>query len=71
MITLRPYQAEGLQSIWNYFEQGNTGNPIIAWPTGTGKSIVPAMFINEVMKLWPSQRFLVITHVKELIKQNF
>lgn len=71
MITLRPYQAEGLSAIWQYYEQGNTGNCVISWPTGTGKSIVPAMFINEVMKLWPSQRFLVITHVKELIKQNF
>lgn len=71
MITLRPYQIDGLKSIWNYFEQGNTGNPVLAWPTGTGKSIVPAMFILEVMKIWPNQRFLVITHVKELIKQNY
>lgn len=71
MIKLRPYQEEGLKAIWQYYEQGNTGNCVISWPTGTGKSIVPAMFINEVMKLWPSQRFLVITHVKELIKQNF
>lgn len=37
----------------------------------TGKSVVPAMFIMEVMKIWPNQRFLIITHVKELIKQNY
>lgn len=71
MIKLRPYQSDGLRAIWQYFEQGNTGNPVLAWPTGTGKSIVPAMFIHEVMKIWPSQRFLVVTHVKELIKQNY
>lgn len=37
----------------------------------TGKSIVPAIFIESVMKLWPNQRFLMITHVKELIQQNY
>lgn len=69
-ITLRPYQSEGLAAIWDYFAQGNKGNPILCWPTGTGKSIVPAIFIRDVMKMWPTQRFLMITHVKELIEQN-
>lgn len=68
---LRPYQIDGLTALWNYFQQGNTGNPLIAWPTGTGKSAVPAFFIKEVMKIWPNQRFLIVTHVKELIKQNY
>jgi DNA repair protein RadD len=71
MITLRPYQIEGLTAIWNYFQNGGKGNPVIAWPTGTGKSIIPATFIMEIMKIWPNQRFLIITHVKELIKQNY
>lgn len=70
MIQLRPYQTDGLDAIWNYFQSGNIGNPVLAWPCGTGKSIVPAIFIESVMKLWPNQRFLMITHVKELIKQN-
>lgn len=70
MIQLRPYQTDGLDALWNYFQAGNTGNPVIAWPCGTGKSIVPAIFIESVMKLWPNQRFLMITHVKELINQN-
>lgn len=71
MIELRPYQAEGLAAIWDYFSSGQTGNPLIAWPTGTGKSIVPAIFIKYVMGQWPNQRFLMITHVKELIQQNY
>ena len=36
----------------------------------TGKSIVPAIFIESIMRLWPTQRFLLLTHVKELIAQN-
>ena len=37
---------------------------------GTGKSILPAAFINGVMRQWPDQRFAMVTHVKELIAQN-
>lgn len=70
MIKLRQYQEEGLAAIWNYFDSGGKGNPLLAWPTGTGKSIVPAIFIHEIMKIWPNQRFLMMTHVSELIKQN-
>jgi len=71
MIKLRPYQIDGLNAIWNYFQNGGTGNPCLAWPTGTGKSVVPAVFIESVMSIWPTQRFLMITHVKELIAQNY
>jgi DNA repair protein RadD len=70
MIELRPYQAEGLAAVWDYFSSGKTGNPLLAWPTGTGKSVCPAVFITYVLKQWPNQRFLMITHIKELIEQN-
>ena len=70
MIELRDYQREGLNAIWSYFAEGNKGNPCIAWPTGTGKSVVPAEFIRTAMLQYPNQRFLMITHVKELIAQN-
>lgn len=39
-------------------------------PTGTGKSVVIAMFLQSVFAQWPSQRVMVLTHVKELIEQN-
>jgi len=70
MITLRPYQEDAIDSIWDYFQSGNTGNPLICHPTGTGKSVLPAVFIERIIKAWPTQRFLLITHVSELIKQN-
>src|SRR5882724_2347682 len=69
-IKLRPYQVDGLNAIWNYFQSNNTGNPVLCWPTGTGKSIAPAIFIREVMRQWPNQRFMLLTHVSELIRQN-
>lgn len=69
-MQLRPYQEEGLQALYRYFIK-HSGNPVLAWPTGTGKSLVPAEFIRRTMMQFNDQRFLVVTHVKELIEQNF
>lgn len=69
MITLRDYQRAAVNAIYAYFEQ-HDGNPLIVCPTGSGKSVILAAFIQEVMQRWPSQRVMLLTHVKELIEQN-
>lgn len=69
-MKLRNYQEAALDAIWAYFAGSNVGNPVIAWPTGTGKSLLPAVFIKRIMQVWPCQRFMLLTHVKELIQQN-
>ncbi len=40
-------------------------------PTGTGKSVVIAEFLREALDNWKDTRVIVLTHVKELIQQNF
>lgn len=70
-MKLRPYQWDGICSIWDYFRNGGTGNPVVAMPTGTGKSVVIGGFIRTVFDAFPNQRVMVLTHVKELIEQNF
>jgi DNA repair protein RadD len=69
MLTLRPYQNAAISSIYGYF-QTNTGNPLVVIPTAGGKSLVMAAFIEDVLKAWPDQRILIVTHVRELIAQN-
>jgi DNA repair protein RadD len=69
MLTLRPYQNAAISSIYGYF-QNNTGNPLVVIPTAGGKSLVMAAFIEGVLKAWPDQRILIVTHVRELIAQN-
>lgn len=69
-MQLRWYQDESISAIFDYFKAGNKGNPVVALPTGTGKSLVIAGFIKLVMSIWPSQRFMMLTHVKELVEQN-
>lgn len=69
-MPLRYYQAEAIDSIFEYYQSGKVGNPVIGLPTGTGKSHIPAGFIQKALHYWPDQRFIVATHVKELVKQN-
>jgi len=71
MITPRPYQLEAIDSVWNYFLNGHKGNPLILMPTATGKSIVIAFLIKRILECWPDQRILCLTHVQELIEQNY
>ena len=70
MFKLRPYQQSAVNSIWEYYSNGNTGNPVIAMPTGTGKSLVIGGFLKQVYEYYPGQRIMILTHVKELIEQN-
>ena len=68
-MKLRPYQEQAVQSVWEYFSK-HEGNPVIALPTGTGKSVVIAELLRRAFLQYPNQRVLKITHVKELISQN-
>ena len=72
MFQERWYQAEAEQSIFDYFEarRGEPGNPVVAMPTGTGKSVVIGNFIRRAFGHYPNTRLMMLTHVKELIEQN-
>jgi DNA repair protein RadD len=71
VIQERWYQTDAIDSLWSYFRDGEQGNPVVAMPTGTGKSIVIAKFLQSVFSAFPLQRIVVLTHVKELIQQNY
>lgn len=70
MPVLRRYQEDAVSSVFNYFREGGVGNPLVAMPTGTGKSLVIASFTHRALVQYPGQRFIMLTHVKELITQN-
>lgn len=70
MLETRWYQTDAVWSIFNYFNQGNSGNPLVAMPGGTGKSAVIALFIKAVFGMHSTQRVMMLTHDKRLIQQN-
>jgi DNA repair protein RadD len=66
----RDYQEYAIQSIFDYFTNGGKGNPLVVMPTGTGKSVVIAVFVMRAIQKYPGTRVMMLTHVKELIEQN-
>lgn len=70
-MQLRDYQNYAVNSIWRYFEDGNKGHPLVAAPTGVGKSLIIGGFTQQAVTRYPATRVMVLAHVKELIEQNF
>lgn len=69
-MLLRHYQQDGIDCLWDYFQSGGTGNPLLCYPTGTGKSIILAGAIAKIISKYRATRILALVHVKELVEQN-
>lgn len=70
-MKLRDYQQKSRDSINDYLIGGRGSNPLVVVPTAGGKSIIIASYIDMCIKNWPTSRFMMLTHQKELIEQNF
>lgn len=75
----RWYLEEAIDATFNFFDEvGGTNpdgspveaNPVVALPTGTGKSYYIAEFLRRALLRFPDTRAIMSTHVKELIEQN-
>jgi len=65
----RPYQAEAIASIFDWFAAGKDA-PLIVTPTGSGKSVILGGFIKRALNDHPDTHILCVTHVKELVEQD-
>ncbi len=70
-IIPRYYQNEAINAIFNFFYSGKEGNPLVVAPTGSGKSIMISLFCQIVTQRWPGQKILLISHVKEILEQDY
>lgn len=70
ILTLRPYQQEAIAALFEYWAE-RSGNPLIVLPTGAGKSLVMASLMQDLLAGWPDLRLACVTHVRELISQNY
>jgi len=70
VLTLRDYQEECIAAHWRFFDSNKEGHPLFVVPTGAGKSLILSEFVKVSITTWPEARFLILTHVKELIRQN-
>lgn len=69
-ITLRPYQLEAVNAVFDYWD-GQGGDPLIDLATGTGKSMVLASLITQLIEANPTLPVLVLVHVRELVEQDY
>lgn len=69
-MELRPYQARAFQEIKDELKQG-FHDFCVEMPTGSGKSHVIAYMCKSFLQNYPHLRILMLTHVKELIEQNY
>jgi DNA repair protein RadD len=67
---LRDYQRESVDALFEYWA-AERGHGLVVLPTGAGKSLVLAALCQEVLRDYPSLRICVVTHVRELIEQNY
>jgi DNA repair protein RadD len=68
-MELRDYQLSARTALWDFIFR-RPGNPIVAMPTGTGKSFAIADTCYCADYYIPGARVVVATHSKELVKGN-
>jgi len=69
-LQLRPYQQKCIDDLFSYFQR-HDGNPLGIIPTGGGKSLIMAEWCKLVFRTDFRARILVVTHVRELVRQNY
>ena len=70
---LRNYQERTLTELDNWFNENETGNPIVSACVGAGKSVIIAEFCRRAVLDYPSYRarILMLVPTKELVVQNW
>ena len=60
-----------MDSTLDYYTNGGDKDGLIALPTGSGKSYTLSMVCKKVIWNWPNTKIMILTHVKELVEQDF
>lgn len=71
MFKLRPYQEPIAKIVFDYLRKNRTKHPLIALPTGSGKTIVMAELVRQAITKWPDTHILILSHVKEILDQDY
>lgn len=67
MITLRPYQSEAKNAVYEHLRT-RSNNPCVVIPTAGGKTPLIASICQDSVGQWQG-RVLILAHVKELLQQ--
>ena len=74
-LQLRDYQQTAITDLWQFYRDrkndGQTHNALVVAPTGSGKSILVAAIVKDMIEKFGGMRVLILTHQRELIQQNY
>jgi DNA repair protein RadD len=68
-MQLRDYQADAIESAYQFLRNRPGENPCIVIPTGGGKTPILSTICHDAVSKWGG-RVLVLSHVKELVEQS-
>ena len=70
MFELRPYQEPISDLVFTYMRNNPKNHPLVAMPTGSGKTVVLADIVLKALKKWPNTHILILSHVREILIQD-
>ena len=70
MKTARPYQVKAAAAVFDFLEK-NDGNPVIAAPTGSGKTIILRDLSIQYLDENPADNVLILSHSIDIIRQDY
>lgn len=70
-MILRDYQQAAIRDLYRFFAERRGRGALGIAPTGSGKSVIISGFAKQACDDYPGTRILCVTHVRELIAQNF
>lgn len=69
-MQLREYQIEAVEDLFDHLDPATPENPLIALPTGTGKSLCIAATVKRTLMETPGAKIIKATHSQQLVMQN-
>lgn len=65
----RWYQTEAADALWEHINKPGCA-PVIAVPTGAGKTVIMGKFIKRYLEEHPHNEVLVLSHTKKILEQD-
>lgn len=71
MFELRPYQEPIADKVFTYLINNPDNHPLVAAPTGSGKTVILSDLILKALQRWPQTHILILSHVREILTQDY
>ncbi|MDD4864242.1 MAG: DEAD/DEAH box helicase [Alishewanella agri] len=69
-MKLRTYQDDAIFALWQFIAQTTITRGLVVLPTASGKTIIFAEFIRQLLEAKPSFKVLILGHTQEIVEQN-